>query len=321
MIIALSETCTLFDPSNEIHLQSLLRTAFMRWHTIACPEPAKLRKILPPHLWRLYGELLTRSYKSALNSRQTWVAHVECGECDAERVAQFYTLPSLLVVENAHSDGAWAEMVAQCLRPGLERYFREPYPMIVVAQAGGLGEIPKELRRQGARYVNLRPCQNVPLRVLALTDSDAKEPGRPSQQALEVLRAAAKLGAAAHVLSKRSIENYVPDSALLEYATTRADRLAAVRKIVSLSGAARDHYPMKTGLSTVEISSRPAFYPASIGTDVGLGDFIQDLLQNFYHTIDASDLRARDGAGELDVFLDDWSEICEHSERSCAAVG
>ncbi|WP_330270423.1 hypothetical protein OG205_24515 [Lentzea sp. NBC_00516] len=301
MIIALSESCPLFAPANEVHLHRFLLTIAWRWHAIADPSPNDLKKLLPPHVWSLYGSLLAREYGNLVNSSQSWVRHSNCGNCDPEKLATFYSLPTLVVVENAQTDGGWLKAVADRLRPAVARRFSGKNAMISVSQAGGIGEIPKEVRRLAERYIAARPHESVPLRVVALADSDAQEPGKVSDSAKEVEKAADAIGATSHILQKRTIENYVPDDALLKYSDQRRERRGAVEQIVSLTGPARDHYPLKTGIDKAHMST---IYPSDLKLELGVGDFIQDFLANFYHTMSASELRGRDGIGELDDLME-----------------
>nr|BFE65903.1 hypothetical protein GCM10020063_104290 [Dactylosporangium thailandense] len=174
--------------------------------------------------------------------------------------------------------------------------------MIVIAQAGGIDEIPKELLRLAKPYLDARPDESLPLRVLAIADSDAKTPGHLSGSAREVVKTARELGATSLILQKRSIENYVPDDSLYVFAMKRRDRMPVVRQILSLSKIARDHYPMKTGLSSAEhIAAK--IYPPEFPLQIGMGDFIFDLLDNFGYQVTATGLMNRDGEGELVALL------------------
>jgi hypothetical protein len=139
---------------------------------------------------------------------------------------------------------------------------------------------------------------------LALTDSDAKAPGIPSKQAKNVEDTAKEVDATAHILHKRTIENYVPDESLLGYGKIRADRMSIVLQVVALSSPARDHYPLKTGLSESDIAVLPNAYPPEMPNGLGLGDFMPDLIENFFHSITEQGLRGRDGSSELDELLD-----------------
>ena len=222
MIIMLSENCPIFHPDAEAYLQSLLFTiAIKRRHVLIKPSPDRLREILPPHLWSLYGEFLRQSSKQALNSRQKWVHNGDCAACDAAKIAHFCELPTVLIVENTATDGEWIKFVISKLRPSLARYTNGRHIGLEVRHAGGIGEIPKELRRAIRRYRETLPGDTMPLRVFALADSDAISPGNISANAREVLQVANHLGAIAHILIKRTIENYVPDTSLRTYGIHR----------------------------------------------------------------------------------------------------
>jgi hypothetical protein len=123
MNIALSEQCPIFDPKHEAHLHLFLHTvAVRRWHAIVSPSPDRLKGMLPGHVWNPYGEFLRRAHRAAVNSRSTWVSHPDCGACDPEKVARFYDLQSILLVENTHTDGGWIRLVATRLRPSVARF-------------------------------------------------------------------------------------------------------------------------------------------------------------------------------------------------------
>lgn len=301
MIIALTEDCPIFAPEHEVYLHRLLFTVTQRWHALVNPNPDRMKNILPSHIWNLYGNILSRQYRLSANSGQSWILHQDCASCDAEKISTFYSLPTLLVVENAGTDGAWIHLVVQKIRPALSRFFGGSSPMITIAQAGGIGEIPKELRRLSAPYLQSRPRDNVPLRVMAVSDSDGRAPGDKSDNAKEVEKAATGIGATPHVLRKRTIENYVPDAALHAFGSLRRDRQFAATQILKLPTDARDYYPMKDGLSADQFSG---IYPANVELGLGLGDFISDLMTNLSHVVDGTGLKARDGIGELDVLLE-----------------
>ncbi|HUZ36444.1 MAG TPA: hypothetical protein VMV17_08950, partial [Streptosporangiaceae bacterium] len=78
----------------------------------------------------------------------------------------------MLIVENLGTDGSWVKFIISKLRPKLNFYLREPHPGLQILNAGGNGEIPKELERVTALYLRARPSEAMPLRVIAMTDSD-----------------------------------------------------------------------------------------------------------------------------------------------------
>jgi hypothetical protein len=305
MILTLSEKCPIFARTEEAHLQSLLYALCVkRRHILATPDPGRLKQLLPDYLWDLHGVYLTQGSKQAINSGQRWIANADCGNCDASKLAAFCDLPALLIVENASTDGAWIKLIAQKVRPQVAAYFAGTYTKLDIRQAGGNGEIPKELQRAAEQYSRYRPSDSMPLRVIALTDSDAKMPGRPSSEAQAVRKAAERLGARAHILTKRTIENYIPDNSLREYGMKRPDKKSAISVVVNLTPPARDHYPIKGGLEEPELEATGSMYPVNTRPKIGLGDFIIDFINEFGRIIDVNELRRRDGTNELEAILD-----------------
>jgi len=303
MILALAEHCPLFAAENKHLLHQLLGTVVRRWHVVAAPAPDRFRRLVTSDLWADYGEYIEQSYKTATTAMGGLLRPNDCGGCAPALLVDFCMLPALLIVENATTDGEFFRAVLGVLRPRVISYFNGPYPRIQIENAGGIGEMPKEIRRHGKRYSIARPGGVALPRIVAVADSDATEPGQETADARAVRQAADEAGCAVHILGKRSIENYVPDTALRSYARTRRDRAPAVDVITALPPVARDHYPMKRGLPPSD--ERPEIYPAEVPAGFGLGDgFIADLLANFTHTLDAQGLRERDPAGELTELLD-----------------
>lgn len=305
MILQLSEECPIFRTSAEPHLQRLLYVITMqRWHLVATPSPDRLRSILPEHLWRLYQDSLLQTYKKVTTSAMTIAMNPKCHECDPEKLVQFFTLPVAVIVEDAHSDGAWIKLVADNLRPQLAQLASGTSPCLQFHHAGGIGQIPGEIERVATRYQNSRQDVHWPLRVVVISDSDAKLPGVESTQARAVRQAAARAGADVHVLQKRTIENYVPDDTLIEYANIRRSSRPAADYIAGFGRVARDHYPIKKGLTSEEVDEADGLYGREPRLEVGMGDFIKDLLENFYYLVQRHQLQQRDYANELETILD-----------------
>jgi hypothetical protein len=305
MILALSKNCPIFRPESKAHLFDLLYTLeHRRRHLLASPDPAVLHQLLSDDAWSMYGTFLTQAAKQAINSSQKWVAISDCSACDAQKLARFCALPTAVIVENAQTDGGWLAMMIRRLRPRLAGVLAQQSLALDIRTAGGVGEIPKEVARIGALYQSLRPHERMPLRVVALADSDSRQPGEISAGAHEVKRAAESVGAVAHILRKRTIENYIPDDSLYRYAAIRRDRSSAVELVASLQSPARDHYPLKTGLTSEELAATGNMYPSGIDLGVNLGDFITDFMTSFGHDVDQNELRKRDGENELDDLLD-----------------
>lgn len=302
----MNENCSIFKNGNEIHLTRFLSTVASGRHILVAPSPRELASIVDSHIWKIYGEVLTQRYASSVNSPWSFSRHLDCASCRPEAVAEYYSLPLVIIVENVHTDGTFLEMVASKIRPRFRRHFHGVDPLIRLDQAGGIGEIPKLLERTVARQ-KASQLRGARVRVLAISDSDARKPGAVSENAREVIKAAQSVAALAHILQKRSIENYFPDDALLAYSAQRADRAHIVKTIVSLQGSARDFYPIKKGLDPKDIDELDIYEP---GTPIGhgLGDFAGDLMSNFHHEIRAEALKGRDGIGELEALLDTIEE-------------
>jgi len=305
MILQLSEECPIFQSASEPYLQRLLYAiAVQRWHLIAMPSPDRLESILPGHLWRTYRDFLLQAYKQATTSAMTIAINPNCNACDPEKLVRFFTMPVVVVVEDVHSDGAWIRLVASNLRPSLARQAVGDSPCLEFHHAGGIGQMPAEIERVARPYQTSRQAAHWPLRVVAVSDSDAKTPGTMSQQAAAVRAAAINAGADVHILHKRTIENYVPDETLIDYASVRRPSLPAAEYITSFGRIARDHYPMKRGLTPEEISQVGELYGKAPRIEVGMGDFIKDLLENFYYLTKRQQLKRRDHSGELETLLD-----------------
>jgi hypothetical protein len=182
LIIQLSESCPILVSDQAVpQLHRLLYSITIhQWHTIAIPSPDRLKKIVPAHVWEVYGTFLVQAFKRSVNSSETVAFHSDCGSCDPVKIADYYSLPLVLIVENITTDGALVGLVANKLRPRLARKMTGKHPALAFHQAGGIGEVPKSIRRLALIYDRARPDKDLPLRVVVLTDSDAKTPGQES---------------------------------------------------------------------------------------------------------------------------------------------
>jgi hypothetical protein len=108
------------------------------------------------------------------------------------------------------------------------------------------------------------------------------------------------LGAEAHILIKRNIENYIPDSGLYAYAGRHPEARTAVEFVVGLKRVARDHYNLKRGLKQAELDATGSMYPPGTPIELGVGNIITDFLTNVGISVEAHELKERDGVNELD---------------------
>ncbi|MEZ4293800.1 MAG: hypothetical protein R3B70_02405 [Polyangiaceae bacterium] len=149
-----------------------------------------------------------------------------------------------------------------------------------------------------------------PARRLALWllfDSDARTAGKPSRQSRDLFGACGRL-IPRHQLTRRSIENYVPERALRAWAAKKGDTTLKHRvdAFYSMSDAEqRHHFPMKGGLESDRGSAdgenqdlygperlRPALRAR---LERGFGDKLRDVFADEGIGIQTHDLR-RDGS-------------------------
>jgi hypothetical protein len=114
-MIQLSENCPIFKTDAEHHLHRFLYTVFQQWHILAAPSPERLRAMLPASIWNTYGEYLMQAYKRSINTA-SMVYHSDCATCVPHKVADYYSLPVLVIVEDDESDGGWLFLVATRLQ-------------------------------------------------------------------------------------------------------------------------------------------------------------------------------------------------------------
>lgn len=305
MDVALSPECPLFEDQHHMELMAVIRGVVLGWHSLAAPSRAELEDLLPAHTWQTYGVLLAKSATTAVNAPHLYKP-TDCQSCDPEALAGLLSQPAVLIVENPATDGQFIIEVSARLRPRLHRRLAGPNPSIVVAHGAGIGEIPKEIKRYVSELRARAYVPGLPRRVIAISDSDARSPGKVSTAATAVTRAANDHGIDHWVLAMRSIENYIPDEALRSYAATRKTAWDGVEVLVTLPLPARDHYPVKDGLP-VESERTPdemALYGTGVPAGVGVGDFIVDFFQHFPQLLVRHELQARDHQRDLEKMLD-----------------
>lgn len=123
------------------------------------------------------------------------------------------------------------------------------------------------------------------LRLWALFDSDAREPGKPSPSSEELSQSCISRGLSHHRLSRRAIENYLPVKALEAWAynspkNSRDGRRRSVKAFASMKPEQRHHYHMKKGFQADRKSGIPdLFDPHSNHSDLqrGFGEEVTSL--------------------------------------------
>lgn len=272
--------------------------------TIATPSPRRLRELIHPALLQVYEPVLDTAYKRATVGGPLHMPS-DCTSCPPERLKQYLCAPTVLLVENRNIDGTFLVHAAKQLTPRISRQLSTAQH-VDVRHAGGNGEMPREVAALGRQYARYW-IPGLPPRVLAVTDSDAKQPGAESRYARAVRIAAETAGVDVHVLQMRTIENYVPDEAVRAYGYRFRDSLPAAETITSLQPPARDFYPMKAGLpSDADVSEESeGLFPPGIGRKLGMGDrFMAGVNSTLLHLVDRTPLRERDHASDLASLVD-----------------
>jgi hypothetical protein len=149
--------------------------------------------------------------------------------------------PLRLLVENRQNDGAFLRRVIP--EPWRRKLLRSmDNGWVEIAHGGG-----SDMRSQISAST-----QEEALRLWALFDSDAREPGRPSPASEELRGVCLEKQVPHHRLQRRAIENYLPVKALeawvhISRGSMRTSRRKAVAAFASMPAAHRHHYNMKGG--------------------------------------------------------------------------
>ena len=148
-----------------------------------------------------------------------------------------------LLVENRHNDGAFIRAVAPgSVREELSKALEDGW--IEIEHGGGM-----DMRTR----IETASRQEA-MRLWALSDSDAREPGRPSKLQEALGRLCAHRGVAHHLLQRRASENYLPPQALEAWVysgpkSTHDSRRDTVKTFARLKPKQRHHYNMKRGFN------------------------------------------------------------------------
>lgn len=114
------------------------------------------------------------------------------------------------------------------------------------SQMGGFGEVEKSVSRHLGQISG-------PARVFVVTDSDAQHPSDYTQTHQKVSSACEALGVKYTILSKRSIENYLPIDILQS-----TNRRSTFNAFLTLNELQKDYYDMKRGFDVDEFQGSPS---------------------------------------------------------------
>lgn len=218
--------------------------------------------------------------------------------------AEYVSTPLTVLMENSETDGLFLNTVLDVLAPKELNEQRQQAPdSIYYDSRGGCGEIPKRLEF----YVNNAQRKGIPPRVIAFTDSDGNIPGELHNNAQLVKEACESAQIPCLVLSKRTIENYIPDEVFDAWIPNNPsyEKRRIVDAIKQMTPAQRDHYPMKKGFKRSPGKPRiPTLYTGISDSDLaeldkGLGKDVIKILEEFRGVLTPEALLRQDGQDEL----------------------
>lgn len=309
------------DPQHWDYLDRILVTVDDGWHEWQIDDP-DLLETSPwlqgsnrPLLRKLYEQATVRStYPSAgYLHRQFWVVSIATapGILTPPVAARFLGRPLCVCVENRFTDGVFLDAVLEVLAPDELRAFLDGCAVspINCDSGGGNGELPKIIEA----HVQQLAALGLPPRAVVFADSDARFPGDISKAAQTIAQSCRTHAITCLILSKRAIENYIPDEVLHGWAAEPDNQAARalVAAVCRLTQEQRDHLRMKSKFpQQLEAPDELTLFANVSANDVALmqqrgfgGDLIHCMNTHRQH-LSAAALRRRDGKGELDRLVD-----------------
>lgn len=207
----------------------------------------------------------------------------------------FLQRPLHILLENRHNDGAFLSAVAP---PAWRKQYLKlrAAGWIELDHGGGLSDMQTRTKTV---------LHEEAMRLWALFDSDAREPGKPSQQSEALRMTCLEAGIAHHQLRRRFIESYLPIPALKAWAhlssrTVRTARRETADAFASMQPVQRHHYNLKGGFDKDRQNGIPSFYGAHAEDrrlQAGFGESVSALFQEEYFQIQ-EEWAIRDGQRE-----------------------
>lgn len=221
------------------------------------------------------------------------------------QAAEYVNTPLTILMENRNTDGLFIDILLDLLALDAVNEQRKNAPdAIRYDSPGGGGQLPKLI----ADYAQRAENKNIPLRVVVFADSDGEIPGEIHNNARLIQNTCNEHRIPCCILSKRAIENYIPDEVLDAWIPLNPnyEKRHLVEAVKRLTSEQRDHYPMKKGLKLSQ--AKPpvqALYQGAGDADQvelakGFGKNVIEKLGDFRGVLTPAALRRRDGRGELD---------------------
>ena len=244
------------DRRNDIDLIALIRHGKSGKHRIIPEKISSLEFLnfidrLPSHMSDVVKNIISSSAKfDNLEPSSIIVGVKASGQPEWNKrvpllpindAISYLSQPFRILVENSRNDRAFLlTMATEQQRKFLEKY--ESLNFIEFQNGGGVAELLEILREYTTRDEWLVKTTWV------LIDSDSLEPGEISPKSKEVCDKCSQDGVKFHALERRSIENYLPHSAIR--ASTDRKYGKPHQKFIafkSLSPQQQNHYNMKGG--------------------------------------------------------------------------
>lgn len=209
--------------------------------------------------------------------------------------------PAILIVENGTSDRTFIKSIIHTL---------QDYTLIEsldtaweIRTAGGCGEIPKIMADE-ARKFSIQP------RICIVHDSDKEYPHHQLNAAHNKIESDARgYGVPSIMLSKREIENYIPNSTLKNILSH--SHSAKYLSFSKLSSIQKDFYDYKKGFSTSNQQAINNLYSDLESDDVialynGFGKKISEMAFSDSSTFTIDDFRNR-----CENIINEFQSICD----------
>jgi len=157
----------------------------------------------------------------------------------------YLPIPFKIFVENNDADKAFLlSLLDDVKRDHLLELQQKHWLMFI--HGGGTGDLQKQIVSEAENTMGAY------LRSFAYFDNDGLVPGQPSKKTVQIASECEKHRFHYHQLTRRAIENYIPISGLVLWASTKDSRRARhtrrqLTPFKKLSDDERDHFNMKAG--------------------------------------------------------------------------
>jgi len=311
------------DPACWGYLDRILNSVEDGWHFWLIDDPGRLEGsewlvgTNRPVLQKLFEKAAVQTVYPVAGRLHTATWIVSCKSADntlhPNPAVDFFSQPLMVFVENRYSDCCFLETVLRYLSSSqLENFLsqcqRRPFECDSV---GGGGQLPQLINDHAKKMDE----NGLPPRAVVFIDSDARYPGDTSPTAVKIADACNQNEIPCLVLSKRAIENYIPDEVLLDWARDNDEDevLHRIEAICRLTPEQRDHLKIKkdkfnlNGLKTEQEQQLFATIPKEdvkiLRKPNKIGDDLIKSLQTHDTNLTAETLRTRAGNDELDQLV------------------